>query len=198
MADPQKSGPRRSEALPGAEDEARIENLLVTGLDHYFAGEFEQAINLWTRVLFLDRQHDRARAYIDRARSAQAEKQRESEALLHQGIEAFKAGDVERARELLDHALDQGAPRDLVLGMLDRIARLGVTRQPELPAAPRPVTNRAPLRPAVRAAVSRRKSLASASVLLILAALGAAAVALWGVTLPDLWALRFFAADRQI
>ena len=55
MADPQKSGPRRSEALPGAEDEARIENLLVTGLDHYFAGEFEQAINLWTRVLFLDR-----------------------------------------------------------------------------------------------------------------------------------------------
>ena len=70
MADRQTSGPRRSEALPGAEDDARIEHLLVTGLDHYFADEFEAAINLWTRVLFLDRNHDRARAYIDRARSA--------------------------------------------------------------------------------------------------------------------------------
>ena len=69
MADPLTSGPRRTDAAPGAEDEGRIEQLLVTGLDHYFAGEFEAAINLWTRVLFLDRNHDRARAYIDRARS---------------------------------------------------------------------------------------------------------------------------------
>ena len=124
MADPQKSGPRRSEALPGAEDEARIENLLVTGLDHYFAGEFEQAINLWTRVLFLDRNHDRARAYIDRARSAQAEQQRISEALVHEGLEAFDRGEVVRARALLSDALDQGASHDVALGVLGRIDRL--------------------------------------------------------------------------
>lgn len=98
MPDPQKSGPRRSEALSGADDDARIEHLLVNGLDHYFAGEFEEAINLWTRVLFLDRNHDRARAYIDRARSAQAEQQRISEALVHQGLEAFDKGEVERAQ----------------------------------------------------------------------------------------------------
>ena len=61
------SDPRPAEALSGADDDARIEYLLVTGLDHYFAGEYEHAINLWTRVLFLDRNHDRARAYIDRA-----------------------------------------------------------------------------------------------------------------------------------
>ena len=123
MADPQTSGPRRSEALP-AEDEARIEHLLVTGLDHYFAGEFETAINLWTRVLFLDRNHDRARAYIDRARSAQAERQRISEGLIHQGLEAFDRGEVVRARELLSDALDQGASHDVALGVLGRIDRL--------------------------------------------------------------------------
>jgi tetratricopeptide (TPR) repeat protein len=186
------------EQLTGADRDARIEQLLLSGLDQYFAGAYDQAINLWTRVLFLDRQHDRARAYIDRARSAQAEKQRESEALLHQGIEAFKAGEVERSRELLDHALEQGAPRDLVLGMLDRIARLGGARQAELPAAPRPVTSRTPSPPTVRPAALRRKRLASASLLLILAALGAAAVAVWGLTLPDLSALRVFAVDNQI
>lgn len=107
MTDPLPSGPRR-EAQTGAEDDARIEHLLVTGLDHYFAGEFEAAINLWTRVLFLDRNHDRARAYIDRARSAQAEQHRVSEALVHQGLEAFDRGEVARARALLSDALEQG------------------------------------------------------------------------------------------
>jgi tetratricopeptide (TPR) repeat protein len=127
MADPQP-GPRRTEAHPEPADEARIEHLLVTGLDHYFAGEFEQAINLWTRVLFLDRNHDRARAYIDRARSAQAERQRISEALVHQGLDAFDRGEVVRARELLSDALDQGASHDVALGVLGRIDRLDAGR----------------------------------------------------------------------
>src|SRR6188508_2251096 len=135
MADPQKSGPRRSEAPPGAEDEARIENLLVTGLDHYFAGELEEAINLWTRVLFLDRNHDRARAYIDRARSAQAEQQRISEALVHEGLEAFDRGEVARARALLSDALDQGASHDVALGVLGRIDRLDAGMKSTAPAA---------------------------------------------------------------
>ena len=136
MADPQKSGPRRAEALPGAEDEARIENLLVTGLDHYFAGEFEQAINLWTRVLFLDRNHDRARAYIDRARSAQAEQQRISEALVHEGLDAFDRGEVVRARALLSDALDQGASHDVALGVLGRIDRLDAGTRAATPSIP--------------------------------------------------------------
>jgi tetratricopeptide (TPR) repeat protein len=137
MADPQPSGPRR-EASAAAEDDARIEHLLVTGLDHYFAGEFEQAINLWTRVLFLDRNHDRARAYIDRARSAQAERQRISEALVHQGLEAFDKGEVVRARELLSDALDQGASHDVALGVLGRIDRLEVgQRATRVPPAAR-------------------------------------------------------------
>jgi hypothetical protein len=136
MADRQPSGPRRSEALSGADDDARIEHLLVTGLDHYFAGEFEAAINLWTRVLFLDRNHDRARAYIDRARSAQAEQQRISEALVHEGLEAFDKGEVVRARALLRDALDQGASHDVALGVLGRIDRLDAGTKAAPPAAP--------------------------------------------------------------
>jgi cytochrome c-type biogenesis protein CcmH/NrfG len=56
----------------------------VSVLDEYFAGRLDHAVNVWTRVLFLDRANDRARAYIDRARRAQAEQQRETEALVHQ------------------------------------------------------------------------------------------------------------------
>ena len=160
MTDPLPSGPRR-EAQTGAEDFARIEHLLVTGLDHYFAGEFEAAINLWTRVLFLDRNHDRARAYIDRARSAQAEQHRVSEALVHQGLEAFDRGEVARARTLLSDALDQGASHDLALGVLGRIDRLdvGPTRSP---AEPAPITRRRSLprrRPSETPGADRRLGL---------------------------------------
>ncbi len=124
MSDQLRSDARALELLSGEERTSRIEQLLLTGLDHYFAGDYDQAVNLWTRVLFLDRQHDRARAYIERARSAQAEWQRESEALLHEGLQAFEEGAVDRARELVQAAIDRGASRDLALGVLDRIERL--------------------------------------------------------------------------
>ena len=164
MADRQPSGPRRSEALPGAEDDARIEHLLVTGLDHYFADEFEEAINLWTRVLFLDRNHDRARAYIDRARSAQAEQQRISEALVHEGLEAFDKGEVVRARALLSDALDQGASHDVALGVIGRIDRLDAGTRATSPAAP-----------AARKRVLRESPLADAN-------LRRGTIAMWWIT----------------
>lgn len=128
MSDPLRSDQRPITALDAPEREARIEQLLLSGLDRYFSGDYEQAINLWTRVLFVDRQHDRARAYIERARSAQAERQRESEAMAHEGIAAFQMGDVDRARDLLSAALDRGAPQELALGVLGRIERLDVAQ----------------------------------------------------------------------
>src|SRR4051794_13103734 len=73
----------------------KIEELLLAGLDHYFASRYEQAINVWTRALFFDRGHARAHAYIERARSALAERQRESEELLQNGLAAFGRGDAD-------------------------------------------------------------------------------------------------------
>jgi tetratricopeptide (TPR) repeat protein len=123
MTEPQRTDPARSPASDAGRA-TRIEDLLVSGLDHYFAEDYEQAINVWSRIAFLDRDHDRARAYIERARKAIAERQRESEELLHRGLDAFKAGDVERARDLLTRAVEQGAPSDEALVLLDRMDRL--------------------------------------------------------------------------
>ena len=117
--DPSDSGP-----LSEAERAARIEQLLLSGLDHYFGGNYEQAINVWTRVAFLERGHGRARAYIERARSALAERQRESEESLHQGIAAYQAGDLQRARVLLTQAVEQGGANELALVFLQRLGRL--------------------------------------------------------------------------
>lgn len=111
---------------PGAvgDGDARVEQLLLAGLDHYFAGRYEQAVHVWTRVLFLDRGHARARAYIERARSALAERQRHSDELLHRGTAAFEDGQVVAARRLLTAAVEQGAPTEVALAYLGRLDRL--------------------------------------------------------------------------
>jgi tetratricopeptide (TPR) repeat protein len=119
--------------------DAKLEQLLLVGLDHYFGARYEQAINVWTRALFLDRNHARARAYIERARTALAEGQRESEELLHTGVAAFNRGDGDEARRLIQAAIDRGAPSEEALAVLERINRLEAAVAPATP-------NRAPHR----------------------------------------------------
>jgi tetratricopeptide (TPR) repeat protein len=124
MTEPVRTPNASDRSLSDAEREARIEELLLSGLDHYFSGRYEQAINIWTRVAFLERRHGRARAYIERARSALAERQRESEELLHGGVAAYNAGDLAAARDLLSRAVEQGDPSDTALVFLQRLTRL--------------------------------------------------------------------------
>lgn len=188
MTEPQRTDSARKPAPSDDRDRAtRIEELLVSGLDHYFAADYEQAINIWTRVVFLERDHDRARAYIDRARSAIAERQRESEELLHRGVDAYKLGDVANARDLLTRAVDRGAPNDEALVLLDRLDRLdGVgfdapSYQRSAPARPTPV---AAFSPAGR---SPLRWLIAGSIVVAAAAavmLGGAPVLSWMIDMP--------------
>jgi tetratricopeptide (TPR) repeat protein len=137
MSEPLRTDPADLASLSEADRAARIEQLLLSGLDHYFGGHYEQAINIWTRVAFLERGHGRARAYIERARAALAERQRESDELSHRGVAAYEAGDLQAARELLTRAVEQGGPNDTALLFLERLNRVdvvsGAARGPEAP-----------------------------------------------------------------
>lgn len=109
MADANRR-PHAASSLPTGEGEAasreeQVDTLLEDGLDRYFNGRFEDAIHLWTRVLFVDRTHARARAYIDRARIALAEQHRRSEEMLHASRELLNQGQTEAARRLLADAM---------------------------------------------------------------------------------------------
>ena len=141
------------------------------GLDHYFSGQHELAISVWTRVLFLDRSHARARAYIERARGAIAERHREGEELLHAGEAAFSRGDAADARQLLVSAAERGARPDEAMALLERLDRLA----PGEPVRP----ERARLR---RGTVERERTPgrlgASPATLLLVLAIGLAAGAL--------------------
>lgn len=155
---PDSTRPHPAERPEGGPDhDATIESLLVSGLDSYFKGEYDRAIHAWTRVLFLDRSHARARAYIDRARAILAERQRESDQLLHEALSAFDRGDTAVARDLLERAVAQGANEAQALALRDRLERL------ELPAPRRSIAVPAPPPPprAAAPAVQRRERASS-------------------------------------
>lgn len=134
MTEPLRTAPA-SDGSADADREALIERLLLAGLDHYFNGQYEQAVNVWTRVAFLERGDGRARAYIERARGALAERQRESDELLHRGLEAYRSGDLATARDLLTRAVaDGGSETALVFLQRLGIAEAGLAAAAQVPS----------------------------------------------------------------
>ena len=180
--------PLRTDHLPEAGDvpererDARVEDLLLTGLDHYFVGQHELAISVWTRVLFLDRGHARAKAYIDRARSAIAERQREGEELLQTGAAAFDRGDAGAARSLLMSAVERGAHSEEALVLLERLNRSEPTRVRPARSIPPAFTDTAYEPPVADKGASRAAWIATG----VLAGLATAGVIAWiALTRPD-------------
>lgn len=136
--------------LQGTSDEgreSRTEALLVEGLDHYFEGRHEDAIHLWTRLLFLDRSHARARAYISRARSALAERQRLADEALHAAADRLDRGALDEAKRLLAEAERLGGGDEQAAGLWARLDRSARTHAAgERPADDRAVIDVRPLR----------------------------------------------------
>ena len=172
----------RGEQRVDLDDDAKIEDLLLAGLDCYFSARYEDAVHVWTRALFFDRGHVRARAYIERARRALAERQRESEELAQTGADAFRRGDIDAARTLLMSAIDRGGTQDDVQVLLERLGRLQAGPEPvtaSFVARPRPRAQ-----PAVRvderaAPVARARRIAFGGAVLALAVVVLALVTSW-------------------
>ena len=167
--------PKRAESVPldAVDRDSQAEALLVDGLDRYFNGRYEDAIHLWTRVLFIDRSHARARAYIDRARSAMAERQRHADELLATSRALLDRGQPAAARQLLSEVVASAGEDEHASALRIRLERVERAHAgtASLPAA-------APPRPApVRGWSWPRHSRAMASpTLLVLAAVVAGGI----------------------
>ena len=145
---------------PSDDQAARIDQLLTAGLDEYFAGRYDGAVQVWSRVFFLDRSNARARAYIERARSAVAERQRVAEAT---------AADVPRG--WTDEARPVEARLMTDSGVLVVSGALAARLAPPQPAPEARRADRAAAGPAAtqRAKVAHALLVAAAGVLLFVA-----------------------------
>ena len=183
MADPRSIDPiDDADGQPDLDRDAKIDELLLAGLEQYFGGRYQEAINVWGRVLFLDRGHARARAYIERARGALAERQRTTEELVQEGVAALDRGDGHAARRLLTSAVATGEPHDLAQSYLDRLDRIS-------PAAQAPDARRSDAQPARESRAGRRRLAGTARPVRALPIVGAALLV--GV-------LIIFAASRDL
>lgn len=88
---------------PGGEK--KTDDLLRQGKALLKAGHYQQAINVWTRILFLDRGNLVACEAIDKAKRALAERQRELDALVAEAAKHVEKGERLQAKRLLGRVL---------------------------------------------------------------------------------------------
>ena len=115
------------------DDQKKIDQYLTDGDRAFDAGDYSQAIDLWSRIFLIDVTNDLASDRIERAKKKRREIEQKVETILASGIEAFERGDTEKARTELSEALRLDPRNTSAQEYLDR---LGET-VPERPAASR-------------------------------------------------------------
>jgi hypothetical protein len=108
-----------------------------------------------------------------------AERQRESEELLQNGVAAFERGDGGEARRLVQAAIEGGAPTDEALAVLDRLNRLGASQVAEPLSPSRRTRPETPPEPSVTSGGWSALSIALL-IVLALAGSGGYSMAVWG------------------
>jgi tetratricopeptide (TPR) repeat protein len=89
----------------GNQEASRIEQLLATGSTAFDQGDYQGAIDAWSRIYLIDPAHDEATERIDEARRRKEEIDRRVEHMLYDAQEAAVSGDSTKARRLVDEVL---------------------------------------------------------------------------------------------
>lgn len=139
--EPEADAGDRSADGPAAQEDDRVSALLQEGQAAFDAGEYQTAIDSWSRIFLIDLDHADASDKVEEAKRLLAEREREAEELFHTAIEKLEAGDTAGARESLEATLERRPGHVGAREHLDRLkagtAEPGEASEPETPA-PRP------------------------------------------------------------
>jgi tetratricopeptide (TPR) repeat protein len=106
---------------PPEETSGRIVELLDEGQAAFDRGEYQPAIDAWSRIFLIDIDHEEAARKIERARQLKSEREREVEEIFHEGIASFDKGDFAAARETFRKVLELNPAYALAREYLDKI-----------------------------------------------------------------------------
>ncbi|GMU64637.1 MAG: hypothetical protein AMXMBFR36_09110 [Acidobacteriota bacterium] len=108
-------------ARPPEETSGRIVSLLSEGQSAFDRGEYQAAIDAWSRIFLIDIDHDEAARKIERARQLKAEQEREVEEIFHEGVARFDSGELAASREAFRRVLELQPSYALAREYLDKL-----------------------------------------------------------------------------
>ncbi len=83
----------------------RVAKLLTEGQENFERGEFQAAINVWSRIFLIDLDNEDASRRIELARSRKAEAERQLEELIHEGVKHIEASSLDAAKATFQKVL---------------------------------------------------------------------------------------------
>lgn len=108
------------------DDQKKIEQYLADGDRAFDAGDYPQAIDLWSRIFLIDVTNDVASDRIERAKAKRREQEQNAETVLAAGIQAFEHGDTAAAQSHLEEALRIDPRNTTAQDYLERLSDPGV------------------------------------------------------------------------
>lgn len=104
------------------DDQKKIDQFLAEGDRAFAAGEYQQAIDFWSRIFLIDVTNDLASERIERAKAKRREIDQKIESILASGIAAFERGDTAKAHADLSEVLRLDPHNAGAQEYLDRLA----------------------------------------------------------------------------
>lgn len=85
--------------------DGRVQELLADGQRAFDRGEYQEAIDCWSRIFLIDIDHEEAARRIEDARRQRSESDRRVEEIFHEGVAAYEIGEPEKARRAFQGVL---------------------------------------------------------------------------------------------
>lgn len=127
------------------DDQRKIQQYLSDGDRAFDAGDFQQAIDLWSRIFLIDVTNEQASERIERAKLKRRDAEGKVESIIAAGVAAFEKKDRDTAREKFAEALrvDPGniTAQDYMDRLSDTVAEGGAGAFEAPFVAPSPTTN---------------------------------------------------------
>jgi tetratricopeptide (TPR) repeat protein len=87
------------------DDQKKIDQYLADGDRAFDSGNYQQAIDLWSRIFLIDVTNEPASERIERAKGKRRESEQKIEGILAAGVQAFERKDIPTARAKLSEVL---------------------------------------------------------------------------------------------
>ena len=106
------------------DDQKKVQEYLSEGDRAFDAGQFQQAIDLWSRIFLIDVTNEQASERIEKAKMKRRDIDKQGETLLASGIQAFDRGDRDAARETFTKLLQLDPQNPTAQEYMDKLSEV--------------------------------------------------------------------------